>query len=471
MYNTLKSVVIILSKLFGSKKFYKSLCLIVIPIVLQQFITQFVSLLDNLMIGQVGDSEMTGVSLANQLLFIFNLSVFGCMAGASIFASQYFGSKNKEGYHETIRFKWLMGIFVFISFTLIFIFFNKELISGFITANEGDSTNPEIVFESGRKYLLIMIIGNLPFVIKEVYATSLREMKETFFPMLSGVIAIFVNLIFNYLLIFGKFGLPELGITGAAIATVLSRFVEMILVIVYTHLKKEKFSFFTGVYNKIFVKWKTFKTFLPISVLLLINEILWSLGLTLILKSYSIRGLDIVASLNISNTITNVFITIGTSLGNATGIIIGNLLGANKIEEAKAGSLHILTFSVLVTMIFSLIMIGCAFFVPNLYNASINIKHTARDLILIGAIFLPIQSLNTCCYFTLRAGGKVILTMLFDCVFVCCVRFPIAFVLSKYTNIDIRLVYTATYIVEILKSFVGFILVNKGFWLKSLVNE
>ena len=237
----------------------------------------------------------------------------------------------------------------------IFPFFNKDLISSFITANEADSTDPEIVLQTGRTYLLIMVIGNLPFVIKEIYATSLREMKETFFPMLSGVIAIFINLIFNYLLIFGKFIFPELGVVGAAIATVLSRYVEMILVISYTHIKKEKFSFFVGVYNKIFVKWRTFKTFLPISILLLINEVLWSLGLTLILKSYSIRGLDIIASLNISNTITNVFITIGTSLGNATGIIIGNLLGANKIEEAKASSIHILTFSVLVTIIFSLI--------------------------------------------------------------------------------------------------------------------
>lgn len=464
-------MVIIMSKLFGPKKFYKTLLYIVIPIVLQQFITQFVSLLDNLMIGQVGDSEMTGVSLGNQLLFIFNLSVFGCMAGASIFASQYFGSKNKEGYHETIRFKWLMGIFVFVIFSLIFVLFNKDLISSFITANEADSTDPEIVLQTGRTYLLIMVIGNLPFVIKEIYATSLREMKETFFPMLSGVIAIFINLIFNYLLIFGKFIFPELGVVGAAIATVLSRYVEMILVISYTHIKKEKFSFFVGVYNKIFVKWKTFKKFLPISILLLINEVLWSLGLTLILKSYSIRGLDIIASLNISNTITNVFITIGTSLGNATGIIIGNLLGANKIEEAKTSSIHILTFSVLVTIIFSLIMVGCAYFVPNLYNASDGIKHMARDLILIGAIFLPINSLNTCCYFTLRAGGKIILTMLFDCVFVCCVRFPIAFILSKYTSLDIRLVYTATYIVEVLKSFIGFILVNKGIWLKSLVNS
>jgi len=458
-----------LKQFIGTKKFYKMLFLIVLPIVLQQFITQFVSLLDNLMIGQIGESEMAGVSLGNQLLFIFNLSVFGSLAGASIFSTQFLGANNKDGFHETIRFKWLLGIIIFIISTLIFIFFSEFLIKAFITTNEGDSTNPEVVLSSGKTYLMIMIIGNLPFIIKEIYSSSLREMKETFFPMLSGVVAIFINLIINYLLIFGKFGCPQLGVTGAAIGTVVSRFIEMILVVTYTHIKKEKFSSFSGVYNKILVRKESIKKFLPRSLLLLTNEICWSLGLTLILKSYSIRGLDIVASFNICNTIANVFLTIGTSFGNATGIIIGNQLGSNEIQKAKESSMIILGFSVLATFIFTAIMIGAAYFVPNLYNASDSIKTTARDLILIAAIFLPFQTWNCVCYFTLRAGGKVILTMFFDCLFVIFVRFPVSYILSKYTGLDIRLVYIVGHLLEVCKSFVGFILVKKDIWLKTIV--
>ena len=458
-----------MKKFIGTKQFYKMLFIIVVPIILQQFITQFVSLLDNLMIGQIGDSEMTGVSLGNQLLFVFNLSVFGSLAGASIFGSQYFGSNNKEGYHETIRFKWLMGIIIFIVSTLIFVIFNEQLINAFITTSESDTTNPEIVLKTGKIYLLIMIIGNLPFIIKEIYATSLREMKETFFPMISGVVAIVVNLVFNYFLIFGKFGFPELGVVGAAIATVLSRYVEMILIIVYTHIKTDKFSYFKGVYKKLLVKFSSVKLFLHRASLLLVNELLWSLGLTVILHCFSYRGLDVVAAFNISNTINNVFITVGTSLGVATGIIIGNLLGAKQEQEARESAFIIIGFSVFVSLFVMLIMVGCSLFVPDLYKAGVDIKHLARDLIIINAIALPFQVFNTCCYFILRAGGKVILTMFFDCFYIWLIRIPVAVIFCYFTKLDVRVVFTLCWVTEMVKSFIGYILVNKGIWLKTIV--
>ena len=257
-------------KFIGNKKFYKSLFLIVIPIVLQQFITQFVALLDNLMIGRVGNDEMIGVSLGNQLLFVFNLCIFGCLSGASIFATQFFGAQDKEGYQETMRFKLLMGMIIFVISLTIFLVFNEQLLSSFINSSEGEYSNPDVVLASGKQYLKVMLIGILPFIIKEIYATSLREMRETMFPMISGVVAIFVNLIINYLLIFGSFGFPKLGIVGAAIGTVVSRFVEMLLVVIYAHLKVKRFPYFKGVYRKPIVGFKSFKKFLPMTLLLLL---------------------------------------------------------------------------------------------------------------------------------------------------------------------------------------------------------
>lgn len=457
-----------MKKFIGDKKFYRLLFAIVMPIVLQQFITQFVSLLDNLMVGQVGSSEMTGVSLANQILFVFNLGIFGSLSGASIFATQYFGAKDKKGYQETFRFKWLLGLIIFAITTIIFIIFNKQLINFFINSQEGEFSDPNIVLESGRTYLLIMLIGNLPFIIKEIYATSLREMKETLIPMLSGILAIIVNLFLNYLLIFGKWGLPQLGTSGAAIATVVSRFVEMIFVIIYIKIKNNKFSYFNGVYKKI-LSFQSFKKFLPKTLLLLSNEVLWALSLTLILSCYALRGLDYVASFNICNTVTNVFLTVGTSLGNATAIILGNKLGAQDISDAKASSYRILAFSIIVTIAFSLIMIGSSFILPNIYETSENIKEVARNLIIIGAIFLPVHAFNTCCYFVLRAGGRIVLTILFDSVFVLIVRLPLAFLLSKYTVLSIYIVYAIVDGIDFLKTFVGYILIDKGIWLKAII--
>lgn len=455
-------------KFIGDKKFYKLLLAILLPIVLQQLLTQFVNLLDNIMIGIVGNNEMTGVSLANQILFVYNLCVFGCLGGASIFATQYFGAKNKKGYQEAFRYKWLIGIIIFIIFSLVVIFFNESLLKAFINSNEGDFTNPEIVLAEGKKYLMIMLIGNLFFLLKEIYASSLREMKDTLFPMICGVIAIFINLIFNYLLIYGKLGFPELGVSGAAIATVISRVVEFLIIVIYVLIKRHKFDYLIGVFKRPLPKIASIKRFTPKTLMLLSNEFFWSLGLTVIVSCYSKRGLDAVAALNIANTVCNLFITLGISMGNATGIIIGNLLGKGETKEAKDASYRILSFALVISLFFAILMVISSFIIPNIYDTSDSIKEVAKILIIVGAIFVPVQAFNTCCYFMLRAGGKVFLTIVFDSFYVWFVRLPLAFILAYVTNLSVVWLYFLINMTDIVKIFIGYYLVDKGVWLKQL---
>ena len=199
-----------------------------------------------------------------------------------------------------------------------------------------------------------MLIGNLFFLLKEIYASSLREMKDTLFPMICGVIAIFINLIFNYLLIYGKLGFPELGVSGAAIATVISRVVEFLIIVIYVLIKRHKFDYLIGVFKRPLPKIASIKRFTPKTLMLLSNEFFWSLGLTVIVSCYSKRGLDAVAALNIANTVCNLFITLGISMGNATGIIIGNLLGKGETKEAKDASYRILSFALVISLFFAM---------------------------------------------------------------------------------------------------------------------
>ncbi|MBQ8292484.1 MAG: MATE family efflux transporter [Bacilli bacterium] len=458
-----------MSKFIGNKKFYRLLLAILIPIVLQQLLTQFVNLLDNIMIGIVGNNEMTGVSIANQILFVYNLCVFGSLSGASIFATQYYGARNKEGYQESFRFKLMMGLIIFAVFTVIIIIFKEPLLNAFINTNEGDFTNPDVVLAEGKKYLMIMLVGNLFFALKEIYATSLREMRETLFPMICGIIAILVNLVFNYLLIYGKFGFPALGVSGAALATVLSRVVEFLIIVIYASVKKHKFDYLVGIFKRPIPKFSSIKLFLPKTVLLLSNEFFWSLGLTVIVSCYSLRGLDSMAALNIANTVCNLFITLGTALGNATGIVIGNLLGANKTLEAKEASYKILFFSFFVSLIFTASMIVSSFIIPNIYDTSEGIREVAKELIIIGACFLPIQAFNTCSYFILRAGGKVLLTIIFDSAYVWLIRLPLAFALASFTGLSIVWLYFLVNLTDVVKVLAGYILVDKGIWLKQIV--
>ena len=457
------------NKFIGDKKFYKLLFAIALPIVFQQFITSLVGLLDNIMVGRIGNDEMIGVSLANQLIFIFNLAIFGSLSGAAIYATQYFGAQNKEGYQETFRFKWLMVVIISLVFGLVFFFFKENLISAFISSSEGEYSSPEAVLEYGSLYLELMLIGLLPFAIKEIYATALREMQETMIPMISGIIAIFVNLILNYVLIFGHLGFPKMGVTGAAIATIVSRFVELFIVVIYTHVKHEKFNFLSKVYRRIIVRFSSFKKFILKTLLLLSNETLWSIGLTMIMKAYSVRGLDVMGALNITNTVNNVFIVVGTSLGASTAIILGNLIGAGDYQGAKSASYRILFSSIVFTFIFSLFEVGVGFLVPSIYKTSDAIKEQAIILIIICAIYRVPNSFNTCAYFTLRAGGKIFLTMLFDSLFIWIIRVPIAFILAYATNIPIIWLFVIVEGLEASKSIVGYILVDKGIWLNQII--
>ncbi len=460
-----------MKKFIGDKKFYRMLFAIMMPIVLQQFITQFVGLIDNLMVGVVGNDEMIGVSLANQILFVFFLAVFGSLSGASIFATQYFGAQDKKGYHEAFRFKLLIEFFIIAISLFVIGFFAKDLIGAFISSQEEDISNPTIVLESGTNYLYISLIGIIPFVIKEIYATSLREMKETMFPMISGLVAIGVNLILNYLLIFGKFGLPELGIIGAAIATVISRFVELFMVVIYAHVKQEKFIFLKGAYRKLLPKFSSIKKFISQTLLLTTNEFMWSLGLTLIVRCYSTKGLDVVGALNICNTVNNVFLTVGQSLGNATAIIIGNLLGASLLTEAKETSYKVLFSSFIIGIFVGLLMISISTLVPSIYNTSEAIKSLATDLIIISAICIPLYAFNCVTYFILRSGGKIIYTLLFDSIFVWVVKLSLAFILTSFTSFNFLLIYIFVYGIDIIKAFPGYILVDKGIWLKKIIEN
>ena len=456
-------------KFFGDKKFYRMLLMIALPIILQQFVTSLVGLLDNIMVGRVGNDEMIGVSLANQLLFVFNLAIFGSLSGASIFATQYYGAGDKRGYQETFRFKWLVAVFITLTFSFVFFFLKETLISAFINTSEGEYSNPVQVLESGKLYLEVMLIGLLPFAVKEIYATSLREMKETMVPMISGIIAIFVNLVLNYILIFGHLGAPKMGILGAAIATIVSRFVELFIVVIYTHVRIKRFNFLSFVYKRVIVRFSYFKRFILKTLLLLSNETLWSIGLTLIMQAYSVRGLDVMGALNIANTINNVFIVVGTSLGAATAIILGNLIGAGAYEDAKSTSYKILFSSIIFTFIVSLIEVGVGFIIPHVYNTSIEIKELAIKLVIICAIFRVPNSFNCCAYYTLRAGGKIILTMLFDSLFILIVRIPVAYILAYLTSLPILWLYIIVEGLEASKAIAGYILVDKGIWLNKII--
>ncbi len=459
-----------LSPYIGDKAFYRTLMGIAIPIMLQNGLTNLVSLLDNIMVGAVGTEQMTGVSIVNQLLFIFNLCIFGGLAGAGIFTAQFFGKEDHQGVADTFRFKiWLAGLILAAGVAILY-FFQDSLIGMYL--HEGSETGDiAATAEFARKYLHIMLLGLLPFAIQQAYASTLREIGETMLPLKAGIIAILVNLVFNYILIFGNFGAPALGVEGAAIATVLSRYVECVIVVVWTHRHTHQARFAHQVYRSMRVPAALTRQIITKGMPLLINEFLWSTGIAMLNQCYSTRGLAVVAAQNITSTVSNLLNVVWMAMGVSISILVGQQLGANQFDKARQTVRRIMAFSVTLAAGIGLCMAALSPAFPLLYNTTQEVRSLATGMLIITAIGAPIHAVIHSSYFTLRSGGKTWITFLFDSVYLWVLSVPLAKLLTGGTFWHILLIFAVCQYVDIIKGAAGLILVKKGVWIHNIVGD
>ena len=457
-------------KFIGDKAFYMMVLGIAVPIMIQNGITNFVNLLDNIMVGRLGTEQMSGVSIVNQLMFVYNICIFGGVSGAGIFTAQYFGQKDDEGIRHTFRFKLWMTLVLTVGAILLFLFFDDTLINLYLSGSS-DGGDLLATLEYGKQYLRIMIFSLPAFTVLQVYASTLRECGETVVPMKAGMAAVLVNLVFNYLLIYGKFGFPELGVAGAAIATTMSRYIEVAIVILWTHRHAEIHTFVNRLYSSLTLPVSTAKKIFIKGMPLIVNEALWSAGMAMLTQCYSVRGLNVVAGLNIANTVNNVFNVVFLALGNSVAIVVGQLLGAGKMEEARDRDNKMIAFSVFSCIGVALVMIVLSPVFPLLYNTSEAVRHQATAFMIAQAIFMPQAAFIHATYFTLRSGGKTIVTFFFDCVFLWIVNVPVVFVLSRFTGMPAHYIYACCQIADWIKCVIGFMLVKKGVWIENIVKQ
>lgn len=457
-------------KFIGDKKFYAMVLAVAVPIMLQNGLTNVVSLLDNLMVGRVGTDQMSGVSIVNQLFFIVYLSLFGGMAGAGIFTAQYYGKKDEKGVKDIFRIKFIIGMVLATIGICVLWFWREPLIGMFL--HEGDaSLSIDATMVYAKQYLAIMLIGLVPFAISQSVASTLRECSQTLSPMIASMAAVVVDLVFNYILIFGKFGAPALGVEGAAIATVMSRFVECAFLICWTWNHRAEHSFITGFFSKTPIAGILWRQSISKGLPLLVNEFLWSLGVTMQAQSYSTRGLEVVAGLNICNTLNNVFNIAFLAMGNAVAIIVGQMLGAGKMKEAKDADTKLIFFSSALCVGIGACLALAAPFFPLTYNTTPVVQRLATSFLLVMAFMMPFCAFTNSAYFTLRSGGCTGITFLFDSVYMWGIVVPLAFVLSRFTDIPVVPMYMIVQGTELIKAVIGYLLVRKGIWLRNLVSE
>lgn len=458
-----------IKKYIGDRAFYKSLLAVAIPVAIQNSITNFIGMLDNIMVGQIGTEQMTGVSIVNQLMFVFNLCIFGVLSAAGLFGAQFFGKGDHKGVRYSFRFKILLSSVILIAATVLFWSFGEPLIGLYL--HEGSDTGDlALTMQCGKEYLAVMIWGLIPYTLTQVYSTTLREIGHATPPMYAGIAGVLVNLCLNYVLIFGKLGAPEMGVTGAAIATLVSRFAELSILLLWTHLHPQKCEFIKGAYRSMRIPVSLIKKIFVTGLPLMVNETLWATGMSVLLQCYSYRGIAVVSAINISNTVLNTASVLYLAIGTAISVLIGQRLGAGETDSAKDAAWKMILFSVFTGVLGGLVVAIVAPFFPMIYNTTHEVRAYATSFMFSVAVSMPISAFVNAAYFVLRSGGKTFVTFLFDSCYVWCINVPLALILARFTPMPTGWVYLSCHLIDIIKCVIGGVLVWKGIWVKDITN-
>ena len=413
-----------LKKYFGTKQFYRTVISIAFPIMAQQFITTFVNLIDNVMIGSIGNIALTSVTVANRFFLIMNSILFGLCGAAGIYIAQFFGAKQKKNCQEVF--------------------------------------NINMAFAVGAGLLYTYI----PFAVSFTCMMALRAVGINKIQLKVGIVAVITNTALNYCLIFGNFGFFKMGIQGAAIATIIARLVEMAIYLIILYRNKHFFSFDLKGIIRINVNLLT--SIVRKAIPLTINEILFSLGQALIFMSYMRCDEYLVASISVVDTVANIMFIVFGGLSSAVSIMIGNKLGANKLDEARDNARKLLCFALMVSLMIGMICFLLAPLIPNLYNVDIPIKEAIVRLVRIKSIMINIYAFNVCIFFILRAGGDVVSTMIMDSGFLWAAGVLVSTLLSSFTTISLISLYIVVESLDLIKLIIATYFFKKERWVKNI---
>ncbi len=456
-----------LQKLERRKVYMRALALAV-PMMIQNGVTNAVGLVDNIMVGSLGTESMTAVSIAGQLFFVFSLAIFGGLSGPGIYSTQYFGQGNTGGVKDVFRLKWWIGLSCLAVGITVFLLWGENLLSLYLQGQDG-GIDAALTLHYAREYMLIMLFGLIPFVITQIYANTLREVGESMKPMVAAVCSVVADVCFNYMLIYGKFGMPQLGVRGAAVATVIARVVEMCVIVAWAHCGKEKYDFLQQVYRTLLVPGPMAAAIIKKGLPIFFNEFLWAGGMAVMTQCYSIRGLTVVAGLTISNAICNMLNVVFIAMGNAVGILSGQTLGASEYKKAKQDAIRLMWFTSAMSLLLSVILIAVSGAFPLLYDTTAKVRRYATVFIIITALFFPLQGFLNSLYFTLRSGGKTFITFLFDSMYTWVIPVPVVFLLCSYSGMSVLAIFALVQSLDFIKVVVGYVLIQKGVWMNNLV--
>lgn len=444
------------------RDFFSRLIFLSLPIMLQNLLMASVSFIDTMMIGMVGEEAIAAVGLANQMFFLITLFFFGVSSGAAIFVAQYWGAQDRQSMHK------VMGIALLISLvgalvSSMFSFVFPETIMAIF------SDDPAVV-AFGKDYLEVVAVSYLFTAIVMVYSTSLRSTGDAKTPLYIAVLSMSLNVVLNYVLILGKFGFPRLEVKGAALATTIARGVELVLLLLLVYGKKRavaaSITSLVG-FNRSMVK-KYFITCLPV----ILNEMFWSLGMTTYKIAFSRMGMEVIASVNVSEAIQNLFFVVLMGIANASAIMIGNRIGENRIDMAKIYASRLLNIGLITGTFLGGLLAVLAPWLSIPFNLSPTVAHmTSRSLLSLG-LLVPIKAYNMVLVVgVLRSGGDTRFSMFAELTGVWLIGVPCAFIGAMLLQIPIYYLYVFIGLEEAFKLVVGAFRIKSGKWINRLTED
>lgn len=446
-----------------NKKFYKTLITLCIPIIIQNLLSNLINMVDTIMVGGLGEISVASIGIANQYFFLYNMALSGIIGGASLFIAQFYGKNDKLNIRKITGLSVISALMIGITFMIVALFSPKFIIYFF-------SKDLDVI-KVATNYFSIIGFCYPIIAISNVFSMGSRSIRNPKLGMICSTISLFINIILNYVFIFGKLGMPALGASGAAIATVIARIIELILLVSYIYFIKDNYELrFTFKDIKLINK-DLLKAYISKTTPTFLNDTLWAFGTVLYAVAYSKAGTSAIAASQIASSTGNFFIVTAVCVAIGSSIMIGNELGADNIKKAIHYSKKFAILVTLVGAIFGLLLIISIPGLIKLFSVSDQLMPDIKKIFVIMGILMALKTFNTFIIIgVLRSGGdtKYALFLEMGCMWI--VSLPLTF-FAAYKGLPIYILVGLTYTEEVVKFIFGVPRAISKKWAQNLVKN
>jgi len=453
-----------IKKIFLSKGFYKSFLLVALPIILQQILINSAVIVDNFMIGQLNDGSLTAIAASNGIFLVLMFVMFGINSGSGIFVAQYYGRNDHQGLERAAATK-IRGLLYFaLTANIVIWLFGDFFIAFFIPQTAANSA----LFGLAKNYLILILFALFPKVINFGLSTTFQQIGNPGRGVKASLVSVTTNIILNYLFIFGWGPIPAMGLIGAGIGTILSKFSSLFVWLFILDTSKLT----TSLWKMLFKKNPLLsRKILHKTIPFITNEFFWAGGMSFRFAIWASYGLDELAALGIQQNITNIVSVMFAGLSGATVFLIGTQLGKNNMAAAKDDAYRLLFIAAFLGAGMFGIVSLIAWPVINIYNISPQLKTLALSLIQVTALWYPLWMLSATFFFILKTGGRTREVLLMDSFHIWAFMIPIALFFRHWTTVSITSNMLFTYASDFIKLAIAFFFFTRFKWLKNLVQN